>query len=76
MISSAILQFVLLISEILIAVNLDMNGKLYWLAIFSPLYLLVILCVFSCVLSCCYLKRCNVEVRVMLIYAYAQCQPM
>lgn len=62
MISSAILQLVLLISEILIAINLDRTEKLSWSAIFTPLYLLTCLSISACVLSCC-LKRCNVEVR-------------
>ena len=66
MLSSTSLQLVLLIGEILIAVNLDLDTTrtLSWSAIFTPFYILVILSSVSCVLSCCCCRKFSIEVSV------------
>lgn len=64
LLNSAFLQFVVFIEEILIAINLDLNGRLSWPAIFTPLYILSVISLVSCVFSCC-LKRCNVELELL-----------
>ncbi len=53
----------ILLTEVLIVVNLDREGIMSWAAIFTPLYLLVVLSSVSCILSCCCYKMNNVEVR-------------
>lgn len=62
MIQSALLQLVIFVEEILIAVNLDLNGRLSWGAIFTPFYMLFVFSIAGCIFSCC-IKKINVEVR-------------
>ena len=61
MMQSAILQLLIFIEEILIAINLDQRGRLSWVAVFTPLYMLAVVSIVACIFSCC-IKRCNVEV--------------
>lgn len=61
MVLSFILHIPLFLTELLVVINIEADSVHSWTAIFSPMYLLSILCIGSCVLSCC-LKRCNVEV--------------
>lgn len=62
MMQSSVLQFFLFIAEILVAINLDLEGRLPWSGLFAPLYILVIISIGACIISCC-IKRCNIEVR-------------
>ncbi len=63
MLQSSLLQFIIFVEEILIAINLDLNGRLSWPAVFVPLYVLSVVSLAACILSCA-LKKCNVEVGV------------
>lgn len=60
MVQSLILQFILFVTEILLAVNLD-TGRILWAAVFIPLYILALISIPSCILSCC-IRKCSVEV--------------
>lgn len=61
MLLSSLLQFVVFVEEVLVAINLDLNGRLSWPAVFVPLYILSVVSLVACIFSCC-TKRCNVEV--------------
>ena len=52
LIVSAVLQLPLFLTEILIAVNIDSGGVMPWRSVFTPLYLLTILSIPSCIWAC------------------------
>lgn len=64
MLQSSLLQFIIFVEEILIAINLDLNGRLSWPAVFVPLYVLSVVSLAACILSCA-LKKCNVELEIL-----------
>ena len=66
MLQSAILQLVIFVQEILLAINLDLRGRLSWAAIFTPLYVLFVVSIAGCIFSCC-IKNCSVEVGGLCI---------
>ena len=63
MLQFAILQFPIFLTELLIVVNIESNGRHSWTAIFAPMYVLSFLSIAGCILSCC-VKRFNVEVKL------------
>ena len=65
MIVSSVLQGILFLQEILIVINVE-SGKHEWRAIFTPAYLLCLLCIFACIWSCW--RHRGVEVIAFLIY--------
>ena len=70
MLQSTLLQFFIFVEEILIAINLDLDGELSWLGVFTPLFVLSVFAMVACIFSCCQ-KRCNVEVGVVGSTHYA-----
>ena len=63
MLQFAILQFPIFLTELLIVVNIESNGRHSWTAIFTPMYVLSFLSIGACILSCC-IKRFSVEVKI------------
>ena len=61
LIVSAVLQLPLFLTEILIAVNIDSGGVMPWRSVFTPLYLLIILSIPSCVWACWRKRTYEVE---------------
>lgn len=61
LIETSVIHFFLFVTEVLLAVNLDLGGQLSWSAIFTPLYVLIFISLPGCILSCC-VRKCNVEV--------------
>ena len=63
MLQFAILQFPIFLTELLVVVNIESNGQHSWTAIFTPMYVLSLLSIGACILSCC-IKRFSVEVKI------------
>ena len=69
MLQFAILQFPIFLTELLIVVNIESNGRHSWTAIFTPMYILSFLSIAACILSCC-VKRFSVEVKINIMNSY------
>lgn len=71
MLQTFFLHLPLFLTEILVVVNTEAGGSLSWTAVFTPMYVLSLLSIAACIISCC-IKHCNVEFEILSIASFLQ----
>ena len=70
MITSAGLQFLVFLTELLIAINIDTQDTIPWSVVFVPMYILSIVSIPTCIWNC-YRKRSIEVCMYVCIFMYS-----
>lgn len=70
MIISASLQFLVFLTELLIAINIDTHDTIPWSVVFVPMYILSIVSIPTCIWNC-YRKR-SIEIELLSMTSFIQ----